>query len=74
MYNQKPPMGRRSLIGGRMTIVAYGWIVTILSRLQVDDQKGDEAPKFLSPQLVHNPKWTIDKATKPTIVEQRRSK
>ena len=35
-----------SLTGGRMTTVAYGWTVTILSRLQVDDQKGDEAPKF----------------------------
>ena len=36
----KSPMGRR------MTEVDYGWMITILSRLQVDDQKGDEAPKF----------------------------
>ena len=36
----------KSLTGGRMTTVAYGWTVTILSRLQIDDQKGDKAPKF----------------------------
>ena len=36
----KSPMGRR------MTEVDYGWMITILSRLQVDDQTGDEAPKF----------------------------
>ena len=36
----------KSHMGRCMTEVDYGWMITILSRLQVDDQKGDEALKF----------------------------